>query len=76
MHHQDDTFPPRVHHSLLWLQGSPKEAKRKAVHGASMSKQQTADLLICYGTQQDLSLSTDIQVPSVYLSGGLVDSLL
>ena len=27
-------------------------------HGASLSKQQTADLLICHGTQQDLSLST------------------
>ena len=27
-------------------------------HGASLSKQQTADLLLCHGTQQDLSLST------------------
>ena len=27
-------------------------------HGASLSKQATADLLICHGTQQDLSLST------------------
>ena len=27
-------------------------------HGASLSKQQTADLLICHGSQQDLSLST------------------
>ena len=27
-------------------------------HGASLSKQQTAALLICHGTQQDLSLST------------------
>ena len=26
--------------------------------GASLSKQQTADLLLCHGTQQDLSLST------------------
>ena len=26
--------------------------------GASLSEQQTADLLLCYGTQQDLSLST------------------
>ena len=27
-------------------------------HGASLSKQQTTDLLFCHGTQQDLSLST------------------
>ena len=27
-------------------------------HGASLSEQQAADLLICHGTQQDLSLST------------------
>ena len=27
-------------------------------HGASLSKQQAADLLLCHGTQQDLSLST------------------
>ena len=27
-------------------------------HGASLSKQQTADLLLCHSTQQDLSLST------------------
>ena len=27
-------------------------------HGASLSKQQTADLLLYHGTQQDLSLST------------------
>ena len=27
--------------------------------GASLSKQQTADLLLCHGTQQDLSLSTE-----------------
>ena len=26
--------------------------------GASLSEQHTADLLICHGTQQDLSLST------------------
>ena len=25
-------------------------------HGVSLSKQQTADLLMCHGTQQDLSL--------------------
>ena len=28
-------------------------------HRASLSKQQTADLLICHGTQQDLSLAVD-----------------
>ena len=28
-------------------------------HGANLSKQQTADLLICHGTQQDLSLAVD-----------------
>ena len=27
-------------------------------HGASLSKQQTADLLLCHGTQQDFSLSS------------------
>ena len=27
-------------------------------HGASLSTQQTADLLLCHGTQQNLSLST------------------
>ena len=27
-------------------------------HGASLSKQQTTHLLLCYGTQPDLSLST------------------
>ena len=27
-------------------------------HGAILNEQQTADLLICHGTQQDLSLST------------------
>ena len=27
-------------------------------HGASLSKQQTADLLLCHSTQQDLSLLT------------------
>ena len=27
-------------------------------HGASLSKQQSADLLLCHGTQQDLSLLT------------------
>ena len=27
-------------------------------HGASLSKQQTVNLLLCHGTQQDLSLST------------------
>ena len=27
-------------------------------HGASLSKQQTADLLLCHGKQQDLSLLT------------------
>ena len=28
-------------------------------YGASLSKQQTADLLLCHGTQQDLSLSAN-----------------
>ena len=30
--------------------------------GASLSKQQAADSLICHGTQQDLSLSTVTRV--------------
>ena len=30
--------------------------------GASLSEQQTADLLLCHGTQQDLSLSTVSQM--------------
>ena len=32
-------------------------------HGMSLSKQQTADLLLCHGTQQDLSLSSQILSP-------------
>ena len=40
--------------------GKVKDETSEMIHhlGASLSEQQTADLLICHGTQEDLSLST------------------